>query len=237
MLISWILQNTLIDYPWKIACEIFTAWCNFRCPFCHNPEEVLEDEIKKNMNDMIPVDVFFNFLKVRWNLLDWVVICWGEPTLQSDLYSFIKKIKADTWLLIKLDTNGRDFWIIKKLVDEKLVDYIAIDIKSSWDKYDMITGGRFSEDFKKNYLDILEFLKVSGINYEYRTTIIKWYHNKEEMDKIWEIIRWVKKYYIQNYKKNKTLDPFFNWNSFLNNEIMLIKKNMEKYVDFVWIRG
>jgi len=128
MLLAGVQQHTLVDYPGKIACVVFTPGCNFRCPFCYNPETVLPELIKQNVYDYIPDENFFNFLEKRRWLLDGVSICGGEPTLQPELFSFAKKIK-DMWFLVKLDTNGSNCDIVEKMIGEWLVDYIAVDMK------------------------------------------------------------------------------------------------------------
>lgn len=139
MQIAGIQKTTLLDYPGKVATIIFTAGCNFRCRFCHNPEEVLPELIKKEAPHFIPEEAFFNFLKQRKRILDAVVICGGEPTLQPDLKNFAKKIK-DYNLLVKVDTNGQDVQIIKEMLDEKLLDFVAMDIKSKREDYPNITN-------------------------------------------------------------------------------------------------
>jgi pyruvate formate lyase activating enzyme len=104
MEITGIQQTTLVDYPWKVASIVFTAWCQFRCPFCYNPQAVLPELISRYRDQQIPEEAIFNFLKQRKGLIDWVSICWWEPTLQPDLYDFAKKIK-NMWFSVKLDTN------------------------------------------------------------------------------------------------------------------------------------
>jgi len=235
MFINWIQKTTLVDYPGKVACTIFTAGCNLRCPFCHNPESVLPEEIEKFKNDKIPDNVFFNFLDKRVWILDGVVVCGWEPTLQSDLYDFIKIVKWK-WFLVKLDTNGRDSKILGKLIDENLLDYVAIDFKQSLEKYDEITGGKANNDFMDNFKNCVEILKKWQIDYEFRTTVIKGFHTKEDIEKICKYLEWTKKFFLQKYRTGKTLDPDFMGESFNDKELEELKDIANKYVDFCGIR-
>jgi len=235
MLIQWIQKTTLVDYPSKVACTIFTSGCNLRCPFCHNPETVLPEEIAKNQKDFIPENIFFNFLNKRKWILDWVVICWWEPTLQPNLFEFIKKIKA-LGFLVKLDTNWRDSTIIQKLIDNSLVDYIAIDIKQSLEKYQQITWKTANEEFIKNLKQSIQILTKSNIDYEFRTTAIKWYHSKKDIEKIWKLIHWSKKHFLQKYRSGKTLDPNFDWKEFTEIELQKLQEIIKPYVEYSGIR-
>src|SRR3989339_39398 len=125
MIIAGLQKTTLIDYPGKVACTVFLAGCNFRCPWCYSPELVLSEEIRK-LSKISRKD-FFKFLKSRKGLLDGVVICGGEPTINKDLPDFIKQIKKLGYL-VKLDTNGSNPEILKKLIKQKLIDYVAMDV-------------------------------------------------------------------------------------------------------------
>lgn len=232
MQISWIQKTTLLDYPDKVATIIFTLWCNFKCHYCHNFEFVLPEKVQKFLWDLISEEAFLNFLKSRIWFIDWVVISGWEPTLQKDLYEFVKKIK-EMWLLVKIDTNWRDPKIIKKMIDEGLIDYVAMDIKNDIDNYNKIVN----VDFKKE--DILETISILlewKIDYEFRTTVVKWVHNEDTMKKIWEMIKWAKKYYLQNYLPKNILNDFFVWDSFTREELNILKKIAEKYVEKCEIR-
>ncbi len=232
MLISAIQKTTLLDYPWKVACIIFTTWCNLRCGFCYNSEFVLPEKIKE-IKDFIPEKIFFNFLKTKIWKLDWVVICWWEPTINKDLYDFCKSIK-ELWFLVKLDTNWQNPKILKKLLDDRLVDYIAMDIKNSFLKYKLTTG--VTENLE-NYKQSIEIIKNSDIDYEFRTTLVKWFHTIEDMIEISNTLKWAKKYYLQNFKWWKTLDEDFAWKSFSKKELSEMQKVCLEYVDNVFIRG
>lgn len=231
MLISAIQKTTLLDYPWKVACIIFTTWCNLRCGFCYNSEFVLPEKIKE-IKDFIPEKIFFNFLKTKVWILDWVVICWWEPTINKDLYDFCKSIK-ELWFLVKLDTNWQNSKILKKLLDDKLVDYIAMDIKNSFGKYNLTTG--VTEDLE-NYKESIEIIKNSDIDYEFRTTLVKWLHTKEDMLEIAKTLSGARKYFLQNFKWWKTLDKDFVWKSFIVDELRQFKKICLPSIENVFIR-
>jgi len=134
MIIGGLQKTTLADYPGKVVCTIFTVGCNFVCPFCHNKDLLSQKSFEKSDYQRIAEKEFFAFLESRKNILDGVCITGGEPTLQPDLISFCQKIK-DKNLLIKLDTNGSRPEVIADLIAADLVDFIAMDIKSSFPKY------------------------------------------------------------------------------------------------------
>jgi len=214
MQISGIQKTTLLDYPGKVACTIFTAGCNFRCPFCHNPEQVLPERVLACKHDFIPDDVFFNFLDTRKDVLDGVVVCGWEPTLQKDLYDFISKVK-NKGFLVKLDTNGQDADIVQKLLDDQLLDYVAMDIKNPYEQYEKLVGVKLTTDFYTNYHRTIQMLLSGDIDYEFRTTVIKWHHDNDSMAQIAKSISWAKKYFIQNFVPGTTLDPDFEGQSLL----------------------
>ena len=232
MLISWINKFSLIDYPWQISCIIFTAWCNFRCGFCHNSEFVLPEKLKKISKYFIPEKAIFNFLEKRKWLLSWVSVCGWEPTIHNDLPEFCEKIKK-MWFLIKLDTNGQSSEMIKKLLDKKLVDYIAMDIKHEIWKFSISAWVQLNENI---YLESINLIKNSNIDYEFRTTVIKWVHNEKTIENIAKYIKWVKNYFLQNYKWWNTLDRNYIWESFGKSELNNFRRIAEKYIKNVWIR-
>ena len=232
MLISWVNKFSLIEYPGEISCVIFTPGCNMRCKFCHNDEFVLPEKLKTVMNNLIPEEVFFNFLKDRKHALTGVSICGWEPTVQKDLIDFCRKIKS-MWFKVKLDTNWRDSKIIKELIDEELVDYIAMDIKHIIPKIDDLVWIKID---KWEYLKTIEIIINSNIEHEFRTTVIKWVHDEESIEEMSKLIEWSNNYYLQNFRKEKTLDPNFKWLPFKSKELEKFKKIAEKYINNVWIR-
>ena len=204
MFIGGLQKTTLIDYPGKVACTVFLAGCNFRCPWCYSPELVLSEEIRK-LSKISRKD-FFKFLKSRKGLLDGVVICGGEPTINKDLPDFIKQIKKLGYL-VKLDTNGSNPEILKKLIKQKLIDYVAMDVKAVLGKeYKRATGGRANlNNIKKS----INLIKNSEIDYEFRSTIVPGIHSKENIIKMAKQIGPAKAYFLQGFRAEKTLDPKF----------------------------
>ncbi|MGC8971837.1 MAG: anaerobic ribonucleoside-triphosphate reductase activating protein, partial [bacterium] len=164
MLIGGLQKFSLIDYPGKISAVIFTKGCNFRCPYCHNPELVIFDG-----KDLIEEDYIFSFLREKRGKLDGVVLTGGEPTLQSDLINFLKEIKG-LGFFTKLDTNGSNPEVIERLLEEKILDYIAMDIKANLEKYNDVTHSNVDIEKIKKSIDIIMH---SGIDYEFRTTIVR----------------------------------------------------------------
>lgn len=235
MQIAWIQKSTLVDYPWHVSCVVFTQGCNFRCSFCHNPECVLPEKMMLFKNDLIPDDAFFNFLKTRKWLLDWVSICWWEPTLQPDLYDFAKRVK-DMWFKVKLDTNGRDYKIVKRMIQDWILDYAAIDLKHSIYNYDEAVWVAQWPEFFFSYQKLLQLLLESNIDYEYRTTVIKGMHTADDIESMAHFIRGAKNYYLQNYIGGNTLDPNFWGQPFNEEELEEFKIIAEKYVQHVGIR-
>ncbi|MDD5213550.1 MAG: anaerobic ribonucleoside-triphosphate reductase activating protein [Candidatus Gracilibacteria bacterium] len=231
MLISGIQKTTLLDYPSKVSCIIFTAGCNLRCSYCHNSEFVLPEKIAK-IKDFIPELIFLNFLKTKIGILDGVVICGGEPTIQKDLVEFCKKIK-DMGFLVKLDTNGQNPDILAELLTYNLVDYIAMDIKGDYENLENLLGIKYN---KIDYLKSIEIIKTSGINYEFRTTIVKNYHTLENFEKVVKQIFPCKKYFLQNYRGGNTLNPNFNGESFNSTELLEFREIGVKYIENCEIR-
>ena len=193
MHISGLQKLTLMDFPEVVSCIVFTQGCNFRCPFCHNSSlvngagdcEISEAEV-------------LDFLKERKKLLDGVVITGGEPTLNKDIADFLKKIK-DLGYLIKLDTNGTNPDLLKKLVADKLVDYVAMDIKNCPEKYEKAAGvNKFMEKVSQSK----DFLLTGAVDYEFRTTVVKGIHTKDDLISLAKWIAGAKKYYLQQYKNS-----------------------------------
>ncbi len=192
MYINGFQKLTVLDYPGKVACIIFTPGCNFRCPFCHNAS--LVTHIDKNT--YIDVEEVLSYLKKRQGILDGVVITGGEPLLQDGIEEFIGKIK-DLGYAVKLDTNGSFPDKLISLVDKGLVDYVAMDIKNSKAKY-MTTIGVNNIDMASIEKSV-DFLLQDKVDYEFRTTIVDGFHT---IDDIQDIVVWIKgahKYFLQNF--------------------------------------
>jgi len=201
MIIKGLQETTLIDYPDKVACTIFTFGCNFRCGFCHNPELIIDDgrlEIKK--------EEIMRFLDERKKFLDAVCITGGEPTINKDLPDFISDIKSLGYL-VKLDTNGSNPEMIGHLIDRNLVDYIAMDIKGPIELYDEIAKVKVDkEKIKKS----VEIIKRKMKNYEFRITLVPGLFEEEHVDMIGKWLGSVKLFYIQKFGNEKNLDKKFN---------------------------
>lgn len=207
---------TLLDFPKKTACIIFTPGCNFRCGFCYNEDFVLPEKLEKYKDNMIPEEAFFNFLDTRKGLLDGVVISGGEPTLMPDLIPFIKKIRKKGFL-VKLDTNGTNPKILEKIIQEKLVEYIAMDIKTAPENYAEVTGVPVNISKIEKSRDMI---MQSEIDYEFRTTVIKEIHTKEVLKQMATFIKGAKKFCLQNFEKKHVLDPkFLDYSSFRKDEL------------------
>lgn len=215
MKISGFDKLTLLNYPDKVACTIFTSGCNLRCPFCHN-----SGLVTNNYNE-ISFDSIYEYLKKRIGILDGVCITGGEPLIHADIKDYIKKIK-DLGYLVKIDTNGCNPKLLKELIDLKLVDYIAMDIKNIYSKYDITSGVKVNIDNIKKSISIIE---NSGIDYEFRTTIVKEFHSTQDIKGILSYISSNSNYYIQNFKNSNDV---FNRNlsSFSEKELVEMKNKI-----------
>ncbi len=226
MNIAGVQKVTLLDYPGKVACEIFTQGCNFECPFCQNSSLIPITNTGEFSEEEI-----FEYLNLRKNILDGVVITGGEPTVQKDLKSFIKKIK-DLDLLVKLDTNGGNPKVLQELIDEDLVDYVAMDIKNVFNKYNITAGKKVSLD---NIKKSIEILRVSKIDYEFRTTIIKEMHSLDDIVSICKLVGNAK-YYLQNFEDSENvLDHSLH--GFSREELLFIDKYLKDLFPNVEIRA
>ena len=223
MRIGGFQKLTLLDYPNKTACIIFTQGCNFNCSYCHNSELIpcCKGEISES--------IIFDYLDKRKNLLDGVVISGGEPTIQKDLVHFIRLIK-EKGFSVKLDTNGTNPIILKELIDEHLLDYIAMDIKTSFDEYENVTKCNVNI---KNIKKSVELIKNSGIDYEFRTTIIKDFHDINKILDICDLFQ--KNYYIQNFKLSENVQDKL-LKSFSKEELQKLEKILKESFPGVSIR-
>ena len=182
---------TLVDYPEKTACIIFTGGCNFRCPFCHNASIVMGDEPE------IAQEEIFAFLKKRKAVLNAVVVSGGEPTIYPDLPEFIKKIK-ELGYAVKLDTNGTNPAMLEFLIKEHLIDYVAMDIKNSFTNYAFTTG--VPNINTKNIQTSINWLKRNLNPYEFRTTLVGGHHEEEDIYEMGEMLKGAQVVYLQHFK-------------------------------------
>lgn len=228
MKIAGMEKITLLDYPEKLACIIFTSGCNFKCPFCQN-----SDLINCQNPGIISEEEVFDYLEKRKKILDGVVISGGEPTLQTDIKNFIKKTKA-LGLLVKLDTNGFRPDILKDLIDNKMIDYVAMDVKNALNKYDLTSGVKNINT--EHILKSIAILKASNIDYEFRTTIIKEHHDIKDIEEIIKIIGKNSKYYLQNFRDSEiVIDK--NLHGFSDEELISMKKYFKDKNKNLIIRG
>lgn len=195
MRICGLNRTTLLDYPAHVAATIFLGGCNFCCPFCQNGDLVLRPESQP----MIAKEEVTDFLKKRKGILTGVCITGGEPTLEKGLEAFIAEIKEMDYL-VKLDTNGYRPEIIKELLDKELLDYIAMDIKNSRERY-CETAGLRQMDIGK-IKETIDMVMGSGADYEFRTTLVKELHEKEDMIAIGKEIKGAKAYFLQGYRES-----------------------------------
>lgn len=228
MLIGGLQKSSLIDYPEKISAIIFTQGCNFKCPYCHNPELISG----KQQTGIDEVQIL-NFLASRQGKLDGVVITGGEPTLHKDLPEFIKQIKI-LGFSVKLDTNGTNPEMLESLIHENLIDYVAMDIKAPIEKYKEIVCADVNTD---NILKSIDILKKSDIDYEFRTTVIKSQLLTEDFENIGKLIKNSEKYYLQRFVPTKTLNKkFLQEETYSDEEFIPIISNLKNYIKYIGLR-
>ncbi|MAE82133.1 MAG: anaerobic ribonucleoside-triphosphate reductase activating protein [Flammeovirgaceae bacterium] len=232
MKIQGLQKTTLIDYPGKIACTLFLAGCNFRCSYCHNPELIV---VPKEAN--YSESEVLEFLEKRKGQLEGVCITGGEPLFSLDI-EFVRKIKALGYF-IKLDTNGSFPNRLQELIDENLVDYIAMDIKASREMYERVVNSKILIENIERSIRI-----VSGFpNYEFRTTIVKKFHNTSEIARMFEWVRGliegrVERYYLQGFKNNGKLidNSLSSERDVEENYLLELKEVCEGYCGEVGVR-
>lgn len=229
MLIGGFQKFSMIDYPEKLSAVVFSQGCNFICPYCHNPElNSFNTEFT-----LIEEKEILAFLKTRIGKIDAVVISGGEPTFQIDLIDFIEEIKAFGFL-IKLDTNGACPDVIEVLLNRKLIDYIAMDIKTTSEKY---------SQFSKNILNFnnikksINLILQGNINYEFRTTVLRELLSCDDILEIGQLIKGAKKFYLQKFVPTKLLDEAcYQFKTYNEQEFLYLKQELEKYIEIVRIR-
>jgi len=222
-------ESSLVDYPARICSVVFTPGCNFRCPFCHNPELIADDG-----RDYIDEEKIFNYLKKNAKWIDGVVISGGEPLIHADIEEFTAKVKA-LGMLVKIDTNGSNPGLLKKIIQKNLVDFIAMDIKSSPEKYEETTNSFVNTE---NIKESIKIIMESGIEYEFRTTVVPKFIDEEEIRKMAELIKGAEKFVLQQFRNDITLDESFRNEPHYKPEVLEgFKKIVEKYVKFCEVRG
>lgn len=233
MKLSAIQRFTLLDYPNHVACIAFTPGCTMRCGFCHNPEFVLPEKLKELQETFISEEAFFNFLDERQGLLDGVVVSGGEPTVWQDLPDFFREIK-ERGFLTKLDTNGNNPRMLEKLLDERLLDYIAMDVKTSLSEYSKLVGRGVKAE---HIVESLKLLKASGIEYELRTTLIKEIHTESILADLETLVTGAREYYLQIFRPGHTLGPAFaQYHPFSRDEMGRLAERFGRLVGKVGVR-
>lgn len=236
MLILGLNKTTLLDYPGRVAATVFTGGCNFRCPFCHNGGLVLEPSTGEAFSE----EEILAFLMKRKKILRGVCITGGEPTMQADLPEFIRKLK-EIGYQVKLDTNGYAPQVLERLLDEKLLDYVAMDIKNCREKYVMTVGmsGRENSFQINRIVQSVELLKHSGIDYEFRTTVVKEFHDKQDIFMIAEWIKDCPRYFLQQFKENENMicEGCHGYDKSGMEELLAAAQRVSGMQDRVFLRG
>ena len=228
-MISGLQRLTLLDYPGKIACTVFLGGCNFRCPFCHNGSLVVPSEISELMSE----DEFFAFLDSRVGRLEGVCISGGEPTLTSNLADFVRKIK-EKGFSVKLDTNGSRPEVLRSLIDENLLDYVAMDIKNSPENYGKTVG--FNSEFGIRNSKLIESVRESAkilmqgrVDFEFRTTLCRELHSEGDIEAIGKWLSGDEKFYLQSYRDEGDL-LLGGFSTYTEAERSELLKTLRKYI-------
>lgn len=228
MRIHGLQKLTLLDFPGHTACTVFTGACNFRCPFCHNASLVLHPDALPSM----PENELFAFLEKRKKLLDGVAVTGGEPTLQPDLPEFLRKVR-ELGYAVKLDTNGGRPEVLRHILEESLADYVAMDIKSSPENYELAAGVTGILDAVR---ESAELLRQSGIPHEFRTTAVKNLHSAEDFRSIGKWLSGEERYFIQSYTDSgDILAP--GMEAFSDAELHELLQAVKPYIPSAALRG
>lgn len=230
MLISGLQKTTLLDYPGCVACTVFTGGCNFRCPFCHNSSLVVPDRIAEGISE----DEIMAFLKKRVGVLDGVAITGGEPLLHKDMPQFLRKIKA-LGFKIKLDSNGSNPQLLEDIVNDGLLDRVAMDIKNSPQLYAKTIG---LESYDLSAVERSKNFLLSGrVEYEFRTTVVKGLHTEESIRQAAKWIEGAKEYYLQQFKDSGNVLKLDGLGAFDEDEMKMLRQAAAEFVPNVQLRG
>lgn len=231
MQVTGIQKLTLLDYPGTVACTVFTAGCNFRCPFCHNAMLVLPEQME---SDYLTDGEVFDFLRKRRGVLDGVAVTGGEPLLHRDMPEFLSRIK-ELGYKIKLDTNGSNPALLREIVGAGLVDRVAMDIKNAPESY--------AETIGFEHFDIApveqskSFLLEGGVDYEFRTTVVRGIHTKESLIGAAKWISGAKEYYLQQFKDSGSLVMGEGLSAYDEKQMHELAEAVREYVPTVEVRG
>jgi pyruvate formate lyase activating enzyme len=235
--IKGVQKVSLIDYPGKISSIVFLNKCNMRCPYCHNPELVFNNDSQGEFPD-ISVEEFMGFLDKKKKWIDGVCITGGEPTLHNGLLEFMKMIK-EKGLNVKLDTNGTNPKIIEEAIKQKVVDFIAMDIKNSLEMYEETANMKVNtENIKKSIKMIMDAGSKGLIDYEFRTTILPKLIGEKEINSIAQMLDGSKKYVLQQFHKQDALvdNKYREEKTYLHDDLHKFKEILEKNISTVEIR-
>lgn len=228
-MIKGLQKLTLLDYPGEIAATVFLGGCNLRCPFCHNASLVLPEKF----GETLPEEEFFDFLKSRQGKLRAVCVSGGEPTLYPGLFDFMRRIK-EMGFLLKLDTNGTRPEVLKRLVGEGLLDYVAMDIKNSPEGYAKTVG---IEPFDLSGVrESAEFLMSGAVDFEFRTTVVRELHTEEDIENIGKWLSGEEKFFLQTYTDSG--DHIKDgYSGYTPSEMEALTKILKKYIPKAEKRG
>lgn len=229
MLISGLQKLTLLDYPGRVACTVFTGGCNFRCPFCHNAPLVLPERLARDSSE----EAVLAFLRKRRGVLDGVAVTGGEPLLHRDIGAFLEKVKA-LGFSVKLDTNGSFPDRLRALVSAGLVDRVAMDVKNSPALYEKTAGAAVDMAAIERSRD---FLLSGAVDYEFRTTVVKGLHTKESLMDAARWIRGAKEYYLQQFKDSGDVLAIEGLGAFSEKEMHALADAAAEFVPSVQVRG
>lgn len=229
MLLKGLQKLTLLDFPGRLAATVFVGGCNFRCPFCHNASLVLPEKF----GPTLPCEEFFSFLESRNGKLTGVCVSGGEPTLHPELPEFLARIKS-MGLAVKLDTNGYRPDVLQSLIDGGLVDYVAMDIKNSPDRYGE-TVGIENFDFAPIRKSV-EILLSGRVDYEFRTTVMRELHTKNDVREMGMLCKGAKKYFLQSFRDSGDLIGE-GFSAYSEAEMNGLQKTLSEFVPFAQTRG
>jgi pyruvate formate lyase activating enzyme len=230
MIIGGFQGFSLIDYPDKICAIVFTQGCNFRCPYCHNPELI---DAKRSRSDRFKEEEILSFLERRKGKLEAVTITGGEPLLQAGLEDFLLKVKGLGYL-VKLDTNGSFPQRLEKMLESETVDYLAMDIKTSLDKYESVVGKKIET---AQILKSIRLIMDSGLDYEFRTTVVKPLLEKDDFIKIGQLVQDSRLFVLQGFVSSKVLDDeSLDMHSYSDEELASFKQIVEGFVQRCAVR-
>lgn len=230
MKIVGLQKLSLIDYPGKPSCVVFLGGCNLRCPWCHSPDLVDPDLIKKAPE--IEKEEFFSFLKKRKKVLEGVVVCGGEPTVNEKLPDFIEEISSLGYS-VKLDTNGTNPDMLESLLKKNLLDYVAMDLKAPPERYKEAIGTHVSSSTLRKSIELIKKME----DYEFRTTVVPGIHEKKDLIDIAKSIKGAKRYYLQNFRGKRTLSKKFQGKDSFDKEFLEeVKEEISDFFEICKIR-